>query len=52
MMTKSGFFIFVLLVLTAMGFFVKLAIETLKEEEGTQEKREASMEHYVEKGLE
>jgi hypothetical protein len=52
MMTKSGFFIFVLIVLTAMGFFVKLAIETIKEEQGTPEKREANMEQYVEKGLE
>ena len=52
MMTKSGFFIFVLLVLIAIGFFVKLAIETVRSEQGVPEQREANMEQYVEKGLE
>ena len=52
MMTKSGFFIFVLIVLTAISFFVKLAIETVKEEQGVPEQREVNMEQYVEKGLE
>ena len=51
-MTKLGYFIFLALVLTALVFFVKLAIETYKDGEGTQDKREANMEQYVEKAFE
>lgn len=52
MMTKSGFFLFVFIVLMAIGFFLKLAVEVAKEEQGAPEKREANMDQYVEKGLE
>lgn len=50
-MTKLGYIIFLALVVTAVGFFVKLAVETVKQEDGTQEVREQHMEQYVEKEL-
>ena len=50
-MTKLGYIIFLALIVAAVGFFVKLAIETVKQEDGTREIREQNMEHYVEKEL-
>ena len=51
-MTKSGFFIFVLILAVAFAFFLKLAYEIKNQGEGAPEQREANMEQYVEKGLE
>jgi len=50
-MTKLGYLIFLALVVTAVGFLVKLAIETVRQEDGMQEMREQNMEQYVEKEL-
>ena len=50
-MTKLGYIIFLALIVAAVGFFVKLAIETVKQEDGNREIREQNMEHYVEKEL-
>ena len=52
MMTKSGYFIFVLIVLIAIAFFLKLAYEMHQEEQGVPAQREANMEKYVEEALE
>ena len=51
-MTKSGYFIFLLIVLCALFFFVRLAVETFKQGEGTPQQRDTNMEQYVKQELE
>ena len=51
-MSKLGTLVYWTIVLAAIACFVMLVVDSFKSGQGTPEKRETNMEHYVEENLE
>jgi len=50
-MSKLGYFIYLLLVIAASAFFIKLAVETFRDGEDASQQRDKNMEQRMEREL-